>query len=192
MVPTYDGGSERPTSRRLHRQHTAAPPPPVAAQWCAASSRCSVSHTTIPKLVAATLCGLRPFALPRSLIPPKSHAALVSFNQQHQPSLEAKLASKQQLAIDNCCHSLRRRMRRRRAAARCPIPSCAAMDDAMMVTFAAFSTNQSDFLLVGNADNALFLHWSSSYQILENVHSTYHHASRDRNCFISLFSRIFP
>ena len=93
MVPTYDGGSERPTSRRLHRQHTAAPPPPVAAQWCAASIRCSVSHTTIPKLVAATLCGLRPFALPRSLIPPKSHAALVSFNQQHQPSLEAKLAS---------------------------------------------------------------------------------------------------
>ena len=75
----------------------------------AASSRCSVSHTTIPKLVAATLCGLRPFALPRSLIPPKSHAALVSFNQQHQPSLEAKLALLLLLPSTIYIHHCRRR-----------------------------------------------------------------------------------
>ena len=120
-----------------------------------ASSRCSVSHTTIPKLVAATLCGLRPFALPRSLIPPKSHAALVSFNQQHQPSLEAKLASSSSpstIAVTACAAAC--------SAAPPLLPHTIVCGDGRRHdgTFAAFSTNQTDFLLVGNADNALFLH----------------------------------
>ena len=93
----------------------------------------SVSHRTNTKATAAasrprrataTWYGLRPFAHPRSLIPPKSHAALVSFNQQYQPSLEANLAGLPMLLA---------------VARRCRAAATVATMDAIDGTLAAFS-----------------------------------------------------
>ena len=97
VIPMYDGGSdERPTSLSLHRQQSqrsarllqaASNSSPLLAQLFSHTTKaCGGTYSAAAATYLMMRCGLRPFALPRSLIPPKSHAALVSFNQQHQPS----------------------------------------------------------------------------------------------------------
>ena len=92
------------------------------------NTKATAAAASRPRRATATWYGLRPFAHPRSLIPPKSHAALVSFNQQYQPSLEANLASLPMLlAVARRCRC------RRRATA------TVATMDAIEGTLAAFS-----------------------------------------------------
>ena len=132
----YDGGSdERPTSLSLHRQQSqrsarllqaASNSSPLLAQLFSHTTKaCGGTYSAAAATYLMMRCGLRPFALPRSLIPPKSHAALVSFNQQYQPSLEANLAGLPMLlAVARRC----------RAAA-----ATVATMDAIDGTLAAFS-----------------------------------------------------
>ena len=89
------------------------------------NTKATAAAASRPRRATATWYGLRPFAHPRSLIPPKSHAALVSFNQQYQPSLEANLASLPMLL------AVARRCRRRAVAT-------VATMDAIEGTLAAF------------------------------------------------------